>query len=93
MIFAESASLTPGRPFSSAAVAVLMSTIPAFGTPKLPCAAGSEGLGEAGIAGAIVPVGGVGVVVVVAGCAKTGAAKVNASSPMGRRESFNIDIS
>ena len=50
-------------------------------------------LGAAGIAGAIVPAGGVGLVVVVADWAKTGAATVNASNPRGRRESFNIDCS
>jgi len=50
-------------------------------------------LGAAGIAGAIVPAGGVGLVVVGADWAKTGAATVNASKPRGRRESFNIDYS
>jgi len=59
----------------------------------VPGAAGSEALGDAGVAGAIVPVGGVGLVVVVAGWAKTGAAKAKASNPIGRPESFNIDFS
>jgi hypothetical protein len=57
------------------------------------CDAGSEALGAAGIAGAIVPAGGVGVVVVVADWAKTGAATVSASNARGRRDSFNIDCS
>jgi len=70
-----------------------MSTIPAFGTAAVLCDAGSETFGAAGIAGAIAPAGGVGLVVVVAGWAKTGAAIVSANSPMGSRESFNIDCS
>jgi len=70
-----------------------MSTRPAFGTDAVLCDAGSGAFGAAGIAGAIVPAGGVGLVVGVAGCAKTGAATVNANKPMGKLENFNIDCS
>jgi hypothetical protein len=53
----------------------------------------SGAFGAEGIAGAIAPAGGVGLDVVVAGWAKTGAATVNANNPMGRREIVNIDCS
>jgi len=82
-----------GNARNSAAVALLMSTSPALGTAAVLCDAGSEAFGAAGMAGAIFPAGGVGVVVVVADWAKTGATTVSASNPTGRRESFNIDCS
>src|SRR5207247_159859 len=78
IIFVESASLTPGSAFSCSAVAELRSTRFAWGTT-----AALGAFGVAGMAGAIVPDGDVGLVGVVAGWANTGAATVSASRPRG----------
>src|SRR6185437_5211666 len=92
MIFVASPSVTPGSVLSSAAVALLMSTIVAFGAAVLPRISELDAFGTAGAAGAMVEGGELlGGVVVVAGWAITGAAIVNAKSPIGSR--INLIIS
>jgi hypothetical protein len=67
IIFAESLSVIPGSDCSSVAVALLMSTTSAFGAAAVLRDVESGAFGVAGIAGAMAPEGGVGLVVVVAG--------------------------
>jgi hypothetical protein len=71
-----------------------MSTVSIFGAAAVLRASEVGAFGVAVTAGAIVDEGEVVLgVVVVAGCAITGPAIVNANSPMGSRENFNIFIS
>jgi hypothetical protein len=72
----------------------LMSTMSIFGAAALLRVSEVEAFGVAGTAGAIVDDGELVVgVVVVAGCAITGAAMVKANSPIGSRVNFNISDS
>ena len=66
MIFVASLSVMPGSAFSSAAVALLMSTAAAFGVMAFPCVSAAGALAPPGIAGAIVEDGAVVPGVVVA---------------------------
>src|SRR5579864_7293321 len=71
----------PGRAFRSAAVAVLISTVAAFGAGVV-CVTGLVGVAGAGCA-----------TVPGRSAAKTGAAIVKASRPIDSGESFNIVVS
>src|SRR5437899_250516 len=93
MILPASLSVIPGSSFNSAELALLMSTMSAFGAVAVLRASEVPAFGVAGTLGAVMVAAG-GVVlgeVVAAGCAITGAAIVKANRPIGNR--INLCIS